>query len=188
MLRNTDTEWGSIARSLHWLVALLIAVQLGLGWVAEDMDLSPTKLDLFVWHKSLGLTVLLLVVLRLGWRLSSPPPVPLTGSGRWETRLAQAGHWLLYVLMFAVPLSGWWIADTSRIPFRLYWLSPVPDFLAPDKAASTLAAEVHGVLTTLLAVVVTGHVLAALRHHWLLGNATLRRMLPFTTAEERRDA
>ncbi len=188
MLRNTDRTWGSVAKTLHWLIALLIATQLALGWVAEDMALSPTKLDLFVWHKSLGLTVLLLVVLRLGWRLFNPPPDPLTGSGHWESRLARAGHWLLYVLMFAVPLTGWWIADTSRIPFRLYWQLPVPDFFVPDKAASTLAAEVHGVLTTLLAVIVTGHILAALRHHWLLGNATLRRMLPFTTAGGRSDA
>lgn len=188
MLRNTDTAWGSVAKSLHWLIALLIAVQLALGWVAEDMELSPVKLDLFVWHKSLGLTVLLLVVLRLGWRIANPPPAPLTGSGQWETRLALAGHWLLYVLMFAVPLTGWWIADTSRIPFRMYWLLPLPDLIEADKAASTLAAEVHGALTTLLAVTVAGHVLAALRHHWLLGNATLKRMLPFAAATGGGDA
>jgi cytochrome b561 len=178
MLRNTETAWGSVAKSLHWLLAFLVSGQLALGWIAEALELSPRKLDLFVWHKSLGITILLLAVLRLAWRFISPPPRPLTPPDHRETRLASLGHWLLYLLMLAVPLTGWWISDTSRIPFRLYWQIPVTDLLPADKASSELAADVHGLLTTLLTVVVVIHVVAALRHHFGLHDATLARMLP----------
>lgn len=178
MLRNTERGWGSVAKSFHWLLAVLIVGQLVLGWIAEDMRFSPGKLELFVWHKSIGLTILLLVFLRIAWRLRNPPPDPLTDPGLWETRLATLGHRLLYLLIVAVPLTGWWISETSRIPFRLYWQVPVPDLLPADKAWSELAANIHGALTTLLVVVLVIHVLAALRHHFLLRDATLSRMLP----------
>jgi len=77
-----------------------------------------------------------------------------------------------------VPLSGWWISDTSRIPFKAFWLVPMPDLLAADRDMSQLAATVHGILVTALLVLVAVHVLAALRHHFVLHNDTLRRMLP----------
>ena len=81
--------------------------------------------------------------------------------------------------MIAVPLTGWWVSDTSRIPFRLFWSVPVPDLMEPDRDLSELAAGVHGILTKLLLVVVVVHIIAALRHHLLLRNDTLLRMLPF---------
>ena len=177
MLRNSRENWGNIARALHWIMAILILAQLVLGKVAEEMGVSPLKLDLFVWHKSIGISVLLLVVLRLVWRLGNPPPAELPGIAPWESRLAKLGHAALYLLMFAVPLSGWWISDTSRIPFRWFWTVPLPDILAADKDMNEIAEEVHEFLTQALMVVVAVHVLAALRHHFLLRNATLERML-----------
>ena len=180
-LRNTELAWGLVAIVFHWLIALLILGQFVLGWIAEDMRLSPDKLELFVWHKSLGITVLLLVALRLAWRLLSSPPAAL--SRGWETRFAKLGHALLYLLMFAVPLSGWWVSDTSRIPFRIFWHVPTPNLMEADKAASELAAQAHGTLTTLLLVIVVVHILAALRHHFWLHDATLARMLPQRKAQ-----
>ncbi len=171
-----DSTWGVIARSFHWLIALLIFGQFVLGWVAEDMRMSPDKFELFVWHKSIGVTVLLLVALRLAWRLRTNPPQPLASG--LELMLARLGHALLYVLMFAVPLSGWWISDTSRIPFRIFWHVPTPDLMEASREASELAAQVHGILTTLLLLLVVLHSVAALRHHFLLRDATLLRMLP----------
>jgi len=164
--------------AFHWLLAVLIVGQFALGWVAETMRVSPQKFDLFVWHKSIGITILALVVLRLAWRLGNPPPAPVAGVAPWQQRMARAGHALLYLLLFAVPLSGWWVSDTSRIPFRLYWHIPVPDLMEANRASSEIAGEVHEFLTTLLIVVVIGHALAALRHHFLLHDATLSRMLP----------
>ncbi len=180
MLRNTERAWGAVAKSFHWVVAVLILGQFVLGTTAEELGVSPLKLDLFVWHKSIGVTILLLVVLRIAWRLRNPPPALPDGMAAWERRLANASHALLYVLMFIVPLTGWWISDTSRIPLRLYWAVPVPDLMPPNRDLSLLAADVHGILTKFLLTIIIVHILAALRHHFLLRHDTLLRMLPFS--------
>jgi cytochrome b561 len=175
--RNTETSWGAAARSLHWLVAVLILVQFVIGKVAEGMSLSPAKIDIFVWHKSLGVTVLLIVMLRLAWRLLDTPPTPPEGIPEKETKLAAIGHWLLYVLMIAVPVSGWWVSDASRVPFEAYFIVPVPDLIPTDRAIQETAATVHEVLTNALLGVAAVHVTAALWHHFRLRNDVLRRML-----------
>jgi cytochrome b561 len=178
MTVGAKSSWDGIAKSFHWVVALLILGELVLGQVIERTALSPLKLDLFVWHKSIGVTILLLVILRFGWRLLHSPPAPLAGTPAWETKLARIGHILLYVLMFAVPLAGWCVSDTSRIPFKVFWLVPAPDLMTADRELSELAADVHGALTKLLAVVVLIHIAAALRHYFFLHNKVLQRMLP----------
>jgi cytochrome b561 len=175
--RNTADSWGAVARSLHWLIAALILSQFLIGSIADEMKLTPAKLDLFVWHKSIGITVLLLAVLRLAWRIGNPPPPPPAGMPAWERKLAGLAHWVMYVLIFAVPLSGWWISDASRVPFKAFFVLPMPDFIATDRAVQETAAEVHEALTTTLLVVVIVHVAAALRHHFLLHDDVLRRML-----------
>ncbi|HSN51050.1 MAG TPA: cytochrome b [Woeseiaceae bacterium] len=176
-LRNSTETWGAVARGFHWLVAALVLAQFVIGSIAEDMKLTPAKLDLFVWHKSIGVTVLVLAVLRLAWRLGNPPPAPPGGTPGWERRLAAVAHWLLYALIFAVPLSGWWVSDASRVPFKAFFLVPMPDFIATDRALQEAAAEVHEALTMTLLVVVIVHVAAALRHQLLLHDDVLRRML-----------
>ena len=154
--RNSPDTWGAVARGLHWLIALLILAQFVIGNVAEEMKLTPAKLDLFVWHKSIGVTILLLALLRLVWRLGNPPPAPPAGTPRWEQRLAAAAHAVLYVLLFAVPM---------------------PDFLATDREVQEIAAEVHEALIAALLLVVIAHIAAALRHHFLLRDDVLSRML-----------
>lgn len=176
-LRNSRDTWGAVARALHWLIAALILVQFLIGSIAEDMKLTPAKLDLFVWHKSIGVTVLLLAVLRLAWRLGNAPPAPPAGTPQWERRLAAAAHAVLYALIFAVPLSGWWVSDASRVPFKAFFILPMPDFIVTDRAVQEAAAEVHEALTVALLVVVILHIVAALRHHFLLHDDVLRRML-----------
>jgi cytochrome b561 len=178
-IKNTTDSWGATAKSFHWVIALLILGQLVLGNIAEGYRLSPLKLDLFVWHKSIGVTVLLLVILRALWRLTNPPPRPPDGIPGWETTAARIGHALLYLLMFAVPLTGWWVSDATRIPFKAFWLVPMPDLIAANRDMSDLAADVHGALTKLLLLVVVIHIAAALRHHFLLHNRILSRMLPW---------
>lgn len=179
MLQNTERTWGTVAIALHWLIAIMILGQLLLGTIAAEARISPLKLDLFAWHKSVGVSILVLVVLRIAWRLGNPPPNAPEGIMVWEERVAKAGHRLLYLLMVAVPVTGWWVSDTSRIPFRLFRTFPVPDLMAPDRELSELAADVHGVLAMLLLAVIVVHILAAFRHHFVLRNDTLLRMLPF---------
>jgi cytochrome b561 len=175
--RNSPDTWGAVTRGLHWLIAVLILAQFVIGSVAEEMKLTPTKLDLFVWHKSIGVTILVLAVLRLLWRLANRPPAPPAGMPDWERKLAAFAHWVLYALIFAVPLSGWWISDASKVPFKAYFLVPMPDFIPTDRALQEAAAEVHEVLTMTLLVVVIAHLAAALRHHFVLHDDVLRRML-----------
>jgi cytochrome b561 len=184
MLRNRDDAWGAVAKTFHWLFAVVILAQLVLGKVADDAKLSPLKLDLFVWHKSIGVTLLLLAVFRIAWRLANRPPSAISAGTRWEHWAAMASHTLLYVLMIAVPISGWWVSDTSRIPFKAFWLVPVPDLLTADKAASQVAGLVHGILTKTLLVLIALHLAAALRHHFILRNDTLRRMMPSRRREQ----
>ena len=181
--RNTRSAWGVIARSIHWLLAVLILLQFGLGKFAEGMAASPSKIDAFVWHKSIGVTILLLVVLRLAWRLTDPPPPPPATIPPRETKLAAAGHFLLYVLMFAVPISGWLSSDASRIPFKAYFAVPMPDLVEANRSLQETVATVHEAFTTALLVLVLIHVAAALRHHFGLRNDVLRRMLLGRTKE-----
>jgi cytochrome b561 len=176
--KNTNYAWGAVAKSFHWLLAAMILGQLVLGRVADKAALSPAKLDLFVWHKSIGVSILLLAVLRLAWRLANPPPLAPAGIPRHETLLAKSGHILLYLLMFAVPLSGWWVSDSSRVPFKAFWIMPMPDLLPIDRSMQEIAGRVHGLLIAVLLAVVIVHTAAALRHHFMLRNETLIRMLP----------
>lgn len=176
--KNTQAAWGTIAKSFHWLMAVLILAQLVIGKVADEMALSPQKLDLFVWHKSIGVSILLLALLRLSWRIGNPPPSPPPGIPHWETLLARIGHTSLYLLLFAVPISGWCVSDSSRIPFKAFWIVPMPDWLPSDRPAQEFAEDVHVMLIVALLIVLAIHIAAALRHHLLLRNDTLRRMLP----------
>jgi cytochrome b561 len=175
----STSSWDPLAKLFHWGMAALIGYQLWLGWRAEDLPFSPKKLDLFVTHKSIGLTLLLLVFLRLAWRgIRARPPHP-PGTGVIEQRLAEWGHRLLYALMIAIPVSGWWISDTSRIPFKLFGAVRVPDLMNADKASSELAADVHEALIITLVVLLGIHVAAALRHQFILKDNSLKRMLPW---------
>lgn len=177
-LRNSEHAWGLVAITLHWLLAALIIGQLALGSAAEEAPVSPAKFELFVWHKSIGVTILVLVAFRLAWRLVNPTPSLPAETPAVERMLARGGHILLYGLMFAVPLSGWIVSDTSRIPFRIFWSVPTPDLMAVDKGISEAAADVHEGLVTFLMIVVLIHALAALRHHFIKRNDVLRQMLP----------
>ncbi|MFI4901989.1 MAG: cytochrome b [Burkholderiales bacterium] len=171
--------WAAPAIGLHWLVAALVLVQFALGWAAVTWHLSPTKLDLFVWHKSIGMLILALMLLRIGVRLRYGAPLPPRGTPSWERRAAAASHGLLYALVLAMPLSGWVVNSAANIPLRLFWWLPLPAIVAPSKVVETMAARVHLGFFIALALVVTVHVAAAIRHHFVLRDDVLVRMLPW---------
>jgi len=178
MLRNTTQAWGSVAKVLHWSMLGLIVVQVSLGWAADLWHLSPTKIELFIWHKSTGILLLLLAVIRIGWRLCNPAPQPPDGLPRWERAAGIATHVVLYVLIVAIPLSGWVINSAANIPLNVFWLFPLPDITVPSKPVAELAARVHFGLYIAVSGVLCLHVAAALRHHFIRGNDVLVRMLP----------
>src|SRR5712664_2008591 len=106
MLRNDADSWGAPAKLFHWVIAALILAQIALGLMAASWRLSPTKLELFFWHKSTGMLILALVALRLLWRLANPTPALPAGMAAWERTAARLGDVLLYVLMVALPVTG----------------------------------------------------------------------------------
>lgn len=179
MLRNTLTEWGSIAKGFHWTMAILILAMFVLGWLAAGWPLSPTKIKLFFWHKSIGITLLVFAVLRLAWRMVNPSPALPADSPRWQRCLAGASHALLYALMLLMPLSGWVINSAANFPFKVFGLVPLPVIAPNSKTVQGWAEIFHLSAFWVLAVLVLIHAFAALRHHWSYRDEVLRRMLPF---------
>jgi cytochrome b561 len=167
------------AIALHWLIALLIIGAFTLGLVMTDIPgVTPAKLRYYNWHKWAGVTVLLLALLRLLWRLGHRPP-PLTASTpAWQRQASGAVHHLLYVLMFAVPLSGYFMTLALGRPVVYFGLFKLPVLIGPDKALGERLEQVHEWLNWLMAAIVVLHVLAALKHAFIDRDDTMRRMLP----------
>lgn len=161
---------------LHWLVALLIFAGFPLGLYMVDLPLSPDKLKLYSYHKWIGITVLLLVAVRVSWRLTHvPPPLPASVAA-WQRQASAVVHGLLYLLMIAIPLSGWMMSSAKGFPVVWFGVLQLPDLVGKDKALGDLLAEVHTILNfTLLALVVL-HVGAALQHHFIERQPFLQRM------------
>ena len=178
MLRNTGNSWGAPAKLFHWTLAALIFAQIGLGLAAANWRLSPLKLNLFVWHKSLGMLILALAALRLLWRLGNPAPDLPPGTPPWERRAAGLSHGLLYAFMIAMPITGWVVNSASNVPFSIFWLVPLPAIVGPSKAVEDLASLAHVTLFILLALLLLVHIGAALRHHYIKRNDVLARILP----------
>jgi cytochrome b561 len=141
------------------------------------LPLSPTRLKLYNWHKWAGITILLLSALRLAWRLTHRPPpdglMPL-----WQARAANAAHGLLYVLFFAVPLSGWAYSSAAGFPVVWFGVFPLPDFVSPDRELAQTLKQAHKILAFLLAATVLLHVAGALKHQFLDKDGLLARMRP----------
>jgi cytochrome b561 len=164
------------AVALHWLVAGLVLAALFMGWTMTSMQISPGRLKLFNYHKWVGVTVLALALLRIVWRLTHRPP-PLEAMPRWQQIAAHAGHGLLYLLMLAVPLSGWAYSNASGYAIMYLGKVPLPNLVDKDRDLAARLVEVHEVLAVTFAVLVLLHLLAALQHHILHKDRTLRRML-----------
>ena len=177
-LRNPRDRWGGVSQSLHWLVVVLILATGLIGLLMGDMRASPTKVQVYALHKSLGLTILALAVLRLGWRLAAGAPATLTGTPRWQARLASVTHWLLYALLLAIPLSGWAFNSAAGYPLQWFGLFNLPALVGRDAGLRVTARDLHEALFWGLVAVTLLHAAAALYHHAVLRDATLARMLP----------
>ncbi|MFA5684867.1 MAG: cytochrome b [Lysobacteraceae bacterium] len=176
--RSTDDNWGHLTRLLHWGIALAIIALAVIGLYMEAMPNSMAKLKVYALHKSLGLTVLALALVRLLWRLFDRRPAYPAAMPGWQRQLSGFTHGLLYVLMFAMPLSGWLYNSASNFPLRWFNLFRVPALSGPDPELKSLALLIHQAGFYLLAALVAVHVGAALYHHFVQRDATLARMLP----------
>jgi cytochrome b561 len=184
-LRNTSDRWGVLSQLFHWLIVALIVLQVTLASLADDLPPGVKKLGLLARHKSVGITILMLVILRLLWRsLNLTPLLPPTLKP-YERLLARLTHAALYVLLFAMPLSGWMMSSARGFPVSWFGFFTLPDLVPRNKSLYAAFLTTHEVLAWVLAAVVTLHVAAALKHHFLLRDDVLRRMLPFTITGQR---
>lgn len=176
MIRNNTQRWGSVSIGLHWLTAILIIGLSVVGLIMTELPNSPLKLQVYALHKSFGLTVLALTLLRLAWRFAAGTPAELPGS-RLQTLAAKAVHGLMYFLLLAMPLSGWLFNSAAGFPLRWFNLVQLPKlFTGYNPALKDLAHELYETGFYLLAALLLVHAGAALFHHYVLKDDTLKRM------------
>jgi cytochrome b561 len=164
------------AVALHWTVAAFIVIAFSVGLIVSDLPFSPQKLTWVAYHKWLGMTVLLLVALRALWRLTHRPP-QLPPMPAWQTFTAKLTHGLMYALMFAIPLAGWLFSSASGYQVVYLGLLPLPDLVHKNKLLAEAFIDIHSSLAWLMLYVLLLHAAAALKHHFLDRDDTLRRML-----------
>ena len=191
-LSNSETTYGSVTKSFHWLTALLILSAIPLGIIANDLAYElkdPSQVPdearlaltatLFSMHKTIGVTMFFVALARILWAVSQPKPGLLNGDNRPEALAAETVHWLLYGSLVAVPLSGW-VHHAATAGFAPIWwpFGQSLPFVPKDEALAALTGTLHYLLQWVLVGAVTLHILGALKHHVIDGDATLRRMLP----------
>lgn len=171
----TPQRYSHTAIALHWLTALLIFGAFPLGVYMHDLPFSPDKLQLFSYHKWMGITVLLLAAARLAWRVTHPAP-PMLDMPRWQRIAAHGIHHLLYLLLFAIPLTGWLMSSAKGFQTVYFGVLPLPDLVSKNKELGDLLREVHETLNWGLLLLLGAHVAGALKHHFIERDDTLRRM------------
>lgn len=174
MQRYTGT-----ALFLHWAMAVLIVCAFVLGLIMTDIHgITPTKLRYYSWHKWLGVTVLALACMRVLWRKFNLPPPHSPRMPEWQKKAADGMHLLLYLLIFAVPASGYFYTLSAGVPVVYLGLFPLPVLMAPNPELKPILKTLHYILTMGMAGAVAIHVLAALKHHFINRDDVLKRMLP----------
>lgn len=171
-------RWNRLSQMLHWLIALLILAMAAIGLTMVNLPNTPSKIAIFAIHKSIGISILALVALRLGWRLYSGAPAPLANTPKLQQRIAGAMHVALYVLLLAMPISGWLLNSAAGFPLQWFDLVNLPAISEPSDALKELATRAHQLMFLALAGLVLLHAAAAIHHHLFLRDATLVRMLP----------
>lgn len=177
-LTNTHTTYGLIAVLLHWLVAVTVISLFLLGlWMVGLTYYDDWYRTAPAVHKAVGVMLFLIVALRLGWRARGPRPAPLASHSTLERRAAATAHVLLYVLLFAVMLSGYMISTADGRPIDVFGVFQVPALISDLPGQADIAGKVHLYLAVTLITIAGLHALAALKHHVLDRDTTLLRML-----------
>lgn len=175
-LRNGPAAYGLVSRALHWLMAAGVLFMLGLGLTLVRMEPGLANLWLFGLHKTIGIVMLKLVILRLIWHRISPPPLPLGPPDAWQTRLARLAHGMLYALLLIIPLSGWSASSATGIDVMIFDRWTLPPLAPVSETWESAAFTLHAIATRALIGLLALHVAGALWRAWV-GDGTLRRMV-----------
>ncbi len=178
MQTTSNPKYSAPAKFFHWLTVLLLVIQYTIGWLMPDIGRDTQPVGLISWHLSIGALIVLLVLIRLMWRSKHhPPPAPQTLSPLLN-RIARATHWLLYLLLIAFPLMGWANASSRGWPVSLFGVLPLPALSSKGSQLGHTLGDMHQLFAWVLIAVVALHGAAALYHHFIVKDDTLRRMLP----------
>ena len=185
MLRNSQEKYGGVAQLFHWAIVVLIITQFVLASKADALPIGLAKIAVLAQHKSIGMTVFFLAILRLAWRFANPvPPLPANTPG-WQRIGAHISHGALYALILLTPLVGWMMSSARNFPVSYFGLFTLPNLVQPDKPLYDFFHEAHEVLANAIFVIAVLHALAALKHHFLDRDNVLRRMLPVRLKPDR---
>ena len=174
-----NTRYHSFSQVLHWLIAGLIVLQFVLANLADSASESGSgirELALLANHKSVGITILVLVSLRLLWRMKTPPPDLPATMDQWQALASHISHWTLYSLIILLPISGWLMSSASAYSVSWFNLFQLPDFVAPNPDLKEFFEAIHEFLGKALFVVALIHVLAAVKHQVIDKDGVLARM------------
>ncbi len=176
-IRNNNDQFGLIAKLLHWLIAVTIIALIPIGWYMVKLSDE----DIWYWrlydlHLALGLGLLLLVTLKFAWLLFSPNPLPLPELADWERWASRAVHVFFRIAMVLIPLSGFIFVATNGEPIELYNVITIPDIGRFSKTVRDVLGDIHYYLSYGCAALIVAHMLAALKHHFVDLNNSLRRM------------
>jgi cytochrome b561 len=175
LLKNSNTHYGKIAIILHWIMALLLIGLLILGLYMVELPIGLEKLKMYGWHKEYGILVLMLVFMRFFWRLTNNTPslnIPLL-----EKIAARTVHWLFYLFMFALPITGWLMTSAAGLPVSFFGLFVLPNLVSANQQSLALYQEIHKWLAYGLIATFFLHSAAALKHHFINKDDILKRML-----------
>ena len=179
LLRNSHEKYGAIAKCFHWVMALAILAMLVIGFKMTDLPISPDKFRIYGIHKSIGALILITAFLRLFWRFINIVPELPADMPTWQKLGAHGSHVALYIVMFVMPLSGWLMSSAAGFPVSVFGWFLLPNLIAPDSGLRPIFGFAHEVLAFVIIGLVSLHILAALKHHFIDKDNILRRMLPF---------
>ena len=180
MRANSGERWGSVSVGLHWTIAgLILLVQLPSGVVMGELGRGPLQNALYFTHKNVGIIVLLLAVVRLAWRLRNPGPALPRDLPGWQAAAARLTHFLLYALIFVMPVSGYLYTAAGGFPVPLLGIVELGGLAPRNKPLADAMGAVHYWSQWLLYLAAAAHVGGALQHHFVRRDDVLRRMLPY---------
>jgi cytochrome b561 len=176
------SQYGAVAKATHWAMFVLVAAQFVVAWTMPPIEWGTQPEFLINLHLSLGTLLLLLIVFRVAWRLTHPAPPPLDGIPAWQRWGAGLTHAALYLLLIALPITGWAAASVRGWPVTLFGLFELPALLPPRTRIGFKAGDLHAdMLSWILLALIGLHVVAALYHRFVKRDGVLERMLPSRT-------
>jgi cytochrome b561 len=170
-------QYGPAAKVFHWLVAALLLVQYPIGWLMPDIHRGMKPGTAMTFHVSIGLTILVLVVLRFGWRIAHPV-APESSLPVWQRLSSEVVHWLLYLLVLATTITGWLFASFRGWSISFFYLAPMPMLASDNEAAGKAIDGLHQAMQWALLVVICIHIATALVHIFIYRDRIMQRMLP----------